>query len=79
MGDPKAKSLDDSTLAYTWFANENRVVLLTTRENLGNAFYLLLTTYDGIEFAFSSCSGEVETIGVMAGWSELCFLSVFCF
>jgi len=60
--DELGESLDDSRLADTRVAEDERVVLLTARENLHDALDLLVTTDDGVELAIGGELGEVASV-----------------
>src|SRR5690606_17150953 len=48
-------------LSHTGFTDEDRVVLLSPRKDLGNALNFFFTTYDRIKFVVFSKTGQVAT------------------
>ena len=58
------KPFDDCCLSYTRLANQHRVVLATTRQNLDHAANLFVTTNDWIKLAFTRSLGQVLAIFV---------------
>lgn len=61
VDDGLSQSLDDGRLTDTGLADQNRVVLGTTREHLHDALDFLRATDDRVELAFERCLGEVAT------------------
>ena len=65
--DTQCQSLHDSRLPHTGFADEDRVVLLATRQNLHYALNLHLTPDHRVEFARLRLLGEVVSVLVECG------------
>ena len=61
------QSLDDSGLAYSGFAEQNRIVLPAAREDTQCTRYLLLASDNRIEFTLKSQTREVTAIGIESG------------
>ena len=62
MYDTCGESLYDSGFTDTRFTNQDRVVLLTSAQNLHHALDLILTAYDRIQFAFFGQLGQIPTV-----------------
>ena len=58
--DAQGQPLDDGALAHARLADEHRVVLLAARENLHDAFNLLLASHHGVDFAVAGQLREVD-------------------
>ena len=67
--DTQSESLYDSRLADTRFADEDRVVLLASGEDLHHTLYLHLAPNDGVEFARLRLFGKVVSVLVECGSS----------
>ena len=53
------KSFSNSTLAYAWFADKNRVVFLSATQNFSDTLYLLVASDDKVKFTLCCCKGKV--------------------
>ncbi len=72
--DTECESFDDGRLTHTGFADEDGVVLLSPAENLDDALYLHLASYDRVELSLLGLTGEVMTVLIeRAGLAVLAF------
>ena len=60
--DPLSETLDDCGLAHTGLADQHRVVLRTSRENLDHAAHLLVAADDRVELARLGERGQVAPV-----------------
>ena len=71
---PLCQSLYYGTLSHTGFADEDWIVLLPARQDLGNTLHLLLASYHGIQFALARLCRQVGAEIVQNGSPALCRL-----
>ena len=64
IGDKLGEPLDDDGLAHPGLANQDRVVLLATREHLDDAVDLPLPADDGVELALFGEPGQVGGVAL---------------
>ena len=74
----RAKSFDDCRFSDAGFAEEDGVVLLTTAEDLDDAFNFGFSSNDRIEFSFFAHLGEIASEGVECGGFALAFFAFGC-
>ncbi len=59
LDDGLSQSLDNSSLSNPWFADQHRVILRATRQNLHDPLHFALATDNRVKLALASGLGEV--------------------
>jgi len=67
LNDAQGQAFNDGRLSNAWITDQNRVVLFTTAQNLGQAHDFVLTTYDGVKTPFKGGFGHVVA-EIIQGW-----------